>query len=148
MLELWRRVKNWYYHWYLNRRYPRVKERGLTRAKAKLGVGKGWHNLVDQVYDICDVYDIVVSDVKQKYAGLRVAWWWPEHAEDYEPDYDGVTQALLTLEDDSYRICEECGQAGEPVEVHGWWYTLCAACRERMEAEHDKKVDRIVASSG
>ncbi len=127
--NLWYHLVAWYYRW----RYPTVQERGLTRAEAKLCVGKGWNELVDQVYDICDVHDIVVSDVKQKYAGLRVSWWWPNNVDYEETAYADVVHALITLEEDSYRICEECGQAGEPVEVQGWWYTLCDTCKAKLE---------------
>ncbi len=129
--DLWYCFVAWYYRW----RYPIVQEHGLTRAEAKLCVGKGWSGLVDQVYDICEVHDIVVSDVKQKFAQLRVGWWWPNtNAEVTDTDVDGVIQALLTIEDTSYTICEECGQLGTWVRVNGWEYTLCNTCKEKLEA--------------
>ncbi len=130
--NLWYHLVMWYYHW----RYPTVRERGLTRADAKQCVSKGWSDLVDRVYDICEVHNIVVSDVKQKYAQLRVYWWWPTTIDYEEAACDKIIQALIALENISQTICEECGQAGKPVTVHGWWYTLCNVCKEKMEINH------------
>lgn len=91
-------------------------------------VGEGWHPLLmrlhGQLLDAAPGY--VISQVKEKYGGLRVyleltetenGWLMPE----------GVDALIEAAEEESLHTCEFCGAPGEP-RPGGWVKTLCDAC--------------------
>lgn len=83
-------------------------------------VGPGWAPLLREL--ITDLFsmgwDGVVLQVKEKFGGLRF--------------YIGsssveVFDRIQRAENDSFRICEDCGAEGRPRNT-GWIRTLCDAC--------------------
>ena len=81
-------------------------------------VGVGWHPLVRTL--IVDLFaagwDGQLTQIKEKFGGLRF----------YIGSGSEEVHALTRkAEDDSFRICEQCGDAGECRYDLGWYKTLC-----------------------
>lgn len=71
----------------------------LTRDEAKAYVGKGWHPLLDELYNALPE-EAQVFQVKEKFGGLRF----------YHSAEDSDFDALVTLaEARSLKLCEACG---------------------------------------
>lgn len=95
------------------------------RAKPYIGVGKGWWPLIAEVMKVikeeCETHDIDIfkTDVKEKYASLRI---YINHGT------DKVWDAIDHAEKQSLVTCEDCGSKGELVIINGWHRTLCKKC--------------------
>jgi hypothetical protein len=88
----------------------------VQREDAMRYVERGWHSLLNDVYDEIEKYPHVkVVQVKEKFGGLRV------YTDIYEPELDSVIEQLCNK---SFYICEVCGDAGN-LRSGGWWKTLC-----------------------
>jgi len=84
-------------------------------------VGKGWHSLVEECYQICVDNELDITQVKEKYGTLQ---FYVSH---------GTSEIFDKIEDicaRSANICEGCGKKGKIVDIHGWYYTLCQSCKE------------------
>ena len=67
-----------------------------------------------------DYFPVKFDQVKEKYGGLRL----------YFSGGDEYVEGLVSMgEAMSYKICEVCGNKGEPNEG-GWISTLCDGCRK------------------
>ena len=107
-------------------------------------VGPGWHplllNLHEQLLAVSPGYS--VQQVKEKYGGLRVQLYtgllrhmnagntdWPDadHAARMKAEDDAATALVRSAERESTRICEVCGNPGEP-RGDTWIKTLCDGC--------------------
>lgn len=121
-----RRFACWLYfkllHWYPSRfaRYLEWIGWSIPRKVGLTCVGPGWADLVNACYDITDEHHIVVTQIKEKFGGLRF--------------YVGsapieVFGQIDTIIEKSYHICEDCGAAGK-LRQGGWTRTLCDACAE------------------
>lgn len=67
-----------------------------------------------------DPVPLKVSQVKEKYEGLRFYTNWSN---------DAIDQAVLRAEDRSEVTCERCGDPGRLCEVYRHWYqTVCEKC--------------------
>lgn len=91
------------------------------REEAKAAVGKGWHSLIDEVYDHVSP-NVVFSQVKEKFGGLRMY-----ACQASEKDLEFID----SIEDKSLEICEFCGEPGVPVLIRGWVKTLCRLCESK-----------------
>ena len=85
-------------------------------------VGPGWAPIVEQLYILCEQYNVVVYQVKEKFGGLRF--------------YVGeapivVHDAISEVEKQSEKICEQCGKNGKIVSNRGWLSCVCS--------DHEKK---------
>ena len=92
-----------------------------TKTTLQACVGKGWADIVGRLFELCFEEGVAVTQVKEKYGGLRF--------------YVGsaTEQVLDTIdeaEQESYKVCEHCGEPGEP-RKGGWILTLC----DKHEAE-------------
>lgn len=67
-----------------------------------------------------DYFPVKFDQVKEKYGGLRM----------YFSGGDEYVEGLVSMgEAMSYKICEVCGNKGEP-NKGGWISTLCGGCRK------------------
>jgi hypothetical protein len=66
-----------------------------------------------------DYYPVNLEQVKEKFGGLRFY---------YNGGDDHVAGLVDMAEEMSYKICEQCGNAGKP-NKGGWIITLCDKCR-------------------
>lgn len=106
--------------------------RETTSEKVAMCVGPGWRLLVLKlIEDLLSIgWDAHVFQVKEKFGGLRF------YASAMSNEgYDLIHKA----EEQSYTICEECGEPGQ-VYRDGWWKTLCE--------KHAKEQQRELCSSG
>lgn len=90
----------------------------------------GWLNIIDnlckEIQDYCDLknkqeyveFQVIAIQVKQKWGGLR---FYVSSGDDY------IYKLITKAEQDSYKICEICGNPGELKET-GCWITLCESC--------------------
>lgn len=89
---------------------------GISRADAKRMVGPGWAGLIDDAYNAIEgVPDCWVSDVKEKFGGLRIYFYGAA------PDLAEVIDAICAR---SETVCEMCGGPGKP-RGPGWIKTVC-----------------------
>ena len=98
--------------------YPTgVNYDGYTRDFAKQSVGKGWHNLIDEVFDKLEkrFKMIKIIQVKEKWGGLRI------YTDYSNEEFDKFIQEI---EKRSFTICEDCGSPGN-LREGSWYRTLC-----------------------
>ena len=80
-------------------------------------VGPGWAGLVTRCWGACrdDGSIVEIFAIKEKFGGLRF----------YVGSASEMTYAIIeAAEEESYTICEMCGEPGKPREG-GWIKTLC-----------------------
>ena len=82
-----------------------------------LECGKGWHPLIMRTHKklIAIDPDYVVMQVKEKFGGLRYY---------IATGTDEMFDIIDAAEEESYHICEECGEPGK-LRGDGWLSTLC-----------------------
>jgi len=110
----------------LQYRFPNV-----FRHKEYVGVGPGWwdiiRNLSSELEAIIEKLpeeerlSLYVVQIKEKFGGLRFYM----NAETDEM-FDLITKA----EEESLKICEECGKEGAQFCGIGWIKTFCESCRK------------------
>ena len=99
--------------------------KSYTREDAKRAVGKGWHKLIDEVFDELGDEDCVWS-VKEKWGGLRISGAFSERLENL----------VWNLENESFEICEICGRPGKP-RKGAWILTLCWWCAFKRKVKNE-----------
>jgi hypothetical protein len=91
----------------------------ITREQAKDSVGSGWAKLIDRFYDFTPE-STEVTDVKEKYGGLRI----------YAFTDEASCDLICKLELESLIICEFCGENGRRISLRGWYKTICPKCED------------------
>ncbi len=98
----------------------------LFLARIGIHCGDGWFNLLDvlceqlqQSKGTNEEFQVTISDVKEKYGGLR---FYVNGATDSQFAMIDLAEAL------SERICEKCGAPGSLFENAGWCKTRCSSC--------------------
>lgn len=104
---------------YVPKSYYNNYEWSLERCQEH--VGKGWHGLVKECYDLCVENEIDIAQIKEKFGTLR---FYIISGTDYV--YDKLDDICAR----SANICEFCGDKGKPVSVRGWIKTICERCYE------------------
>jgi hypothetical protein len=107
--------KGWQEQLALN--YPQIY------GNVSIGTGPGWYKLLERLgKDISAVWPekLAILQIKEKFGGLRFYVGWCS-----EP----VQDLIDTAEEESYTICEWCGEVGSPKGSQGWIRTLCPQCR-------------------
>jgi hypothetical protein len=95
-----------------------------TREEARACVGPGWRDLIDRCWDICNENDVYITQVKEKFGGLRFY---------VAAATDEVFDVIEAAEAESLTICEDCGVPGRPRTERIWIRTLCDKCAEPKE---------------
>lgn len=76
----------------------------------------------DRLSSLPEYFPVKFDQVKEKYGGLRL----------YFSGGDEYVEGLVSMaEAMSYKICEVCGNKGEP-NKSGWISTLCESCRNNQ----------------
>ena len=116
---------------------------------ASLSIGDGWETLLRELCQQLTLItkltgiQVVASQVKEKYAGLR---FYSEYDLSYctkltQPDintaYTLIDAAINTAESKSEATCEMCGRAGHQHEIQGWLRTLCKEHAETIQGITD-----------
>ena len=95
--------------------YGYYKGHTATLETLQQCVGEGWKDLIETCFNTCVENDVCVSQVKEKFGGLRF------YVGSADPAVFDVIDECERL---SYTICEQCGKPGKPREG-GWIKTLC-----------------------
>lgn len=93
----------------------------LTEDEAVSCVGKGWESLIRRLY-ASKPEDVEVHQVKEKFGGLR--FYVGGAPEEYHRLIDQVCN-------ESYSICEWCGEPGTADDRYYWLLTLCDDCKAK-----------------
>ena len=92
---------------------------GITLTEAKGAVGPGWAPLLERAYAALPE-DAHVLGVKEKWGLLRITVTGSLT--------DAALDTLDAIEDESGRVCEQCGRPAATHTVYGWIRTLCDGC--------------------
>lgn len=115
----------------------------VTRDKARDCVGQGWETLVNEAYDIIDVFNkkvhsIDVLQVKEKFGTLRiyirnrVKVTKDDVTNMINPEiFEDIWVRIHELEIRSAKVCEGCGEEGHIRDVNGWYKCFCSICIEK-----------------
>lgn len=96
---------------YFNDRPP-IKSCGF------FSVGEGWFPIIKELIEdlITLGWDKQTCQVKEKFGGLRFY---------INSGLNEMHERISKAENDSYHICEKCGEPGELRNDIGWYRTLC-----------------------
>lgn len=103
----------------------------------RFGIGKGWWPLVhDLMGDLFAAgWNGELLQVKEKFGGLR--FYIDSRSESRDDSRNDIHRLIFRAEEDSLRICEECGAPG--VQRYGGWIkTLCDRHHAARQAERTK----------
>lgn len=102
-----------------------------TKEDCYGSVGEGWHSLLDKVFELAESSPMPVYfvDCKEKWGGLRLAWYADSQRDDEfsESDWKEFSELVDEVEEESFSICEACGNPGQPRDT-GWVKTMCEVC--------------------
>ena len=84
----------------------------------------GWYELVkktlQEIKDIIYPYSINITQIKQKFGGLRI--YYDECPKEKKEQIDNI---IKKAERESFDICEITGKPGKTRSLNGWRVTLC-----------------------
>jgi hypothetical protein len=114
----------------------------ITREEALKCVFDGWASLINEAYDILDIFNtnehsITVAQVKEKFGTLRMYTY--NHLKVIKDGTDiqqmvddevfrAVQGQLYLIEIKSAHICEFCGKEGRVLDKNGWYKCMCPTC--------------------
>ena len=95
----------------------------FTLEELQAMVGPGWSGVIERLVQDLEAlgWDGTVYQVKEKFGGLRFY---------IGGATDAIFKRISEAEEESYRVCENCGKPGEPT-TSGWIQTLCEECRSK-----------------
>jgi hypothetical protein len=104
---------------------PRITDCGF------FAVGDGWYPLIKELIEdlIALGWDKQTCQVKEKFGGLRFY---------INGGSDEIFNRISKAENDSYEICEICGEKGELKTDIGWYTTLCDKHYEERKVKRNK----------
>jgi len=90
-------------------------------------VGDGWLPILKElIQDLIELgWDKQLCDIKEKFGGLCFY---------INGGSDDIINRIIKAQNDSYEICEYCGNPGEPRKI-GWIKTLCDNCNNQNKDE-------------
>ena len=117
--------------------------------------GVGWRNLYQPLIDLCQLYEIQILQVKEKFGGLR--FYIGESRKEEVPD---LCHLIHAAEIKSFQVCENCGTQGMlrydvetnqaiplvttgPSETSGWIRSLCPDCRTELDNRRRAETERM-----
>lgn len=142
----------------LFRKYPdffqdRKQPTNVTRMYDGICCGDGWYNLIDEVCDKLDLFynisgcEPIFFQIKEKFAGLRI---YIDRIEDNEESgftkkdqllIDQIIRLIISdAMNQSYFICEECGEHRKDTKKLGsWYYAMCDKCWKKFLKKRTNK---------
>lgn len=97
---------------------------------------RGWNKILLEMLDewekVCKKHRekegcIYVSQIKEKYAQLRVYFHVVSDNEQLHKELDEIAEKA---EEASYTTCQICGKKGQERNHHGWYSVLCDECNK------------------
>lgn len=104
-----------------------------TFEQERAGVGPGWQPIIEKLHaallELSPDYEVL--QIKEKFGGLR---YYIDFAVPFaSPEAKQMQLLLADAEEQSFRVCEDCGTE-DGVTVEGRWVrTLCGPCRTSAE---------------
>lgn len=92
--------------------------------------GDGWKDILAKVMPVLEATGARVSQIKEKFGGLRLYWDPPEEEMPFWHRV-AVNMAIEQAESASFKTCEQCGAAGKKRNDDGWINMRCDACPKR-----------------
>ena len=98
--------------------------------------GNGWFTLIKKLCEKIEkqlkkekntTYHL--AQIKEKFGGLR---WYDENSS------KEINDLVFKAEEESYKICEICGESGELRSRGSWVITLCDACHEKDKRRNNE----------
>jgi hypothetical protein len=112
-----------------------------------LECGDGWKKIVDYTHKKLKYIDpdYKINQIKEKFGGLR--YYFDASIEYGSLAYDIMNDIVKAAEYEASYTCELCGSQGLSKGVktrndHGWYYTYCKECSDKMIAERKKRFNR------
>ena len=87
-----------------------------NREDTKKMFGKGYHKLIDRLFD--GLKPEQIESIKSKYGRIDLYVNGTEEEQDF----------AYQIEKESQETCEICGESGTQTETNGWITTLCNKC--------------------
>jgi hypothetical protein len=94
-----------------------------------MSCGDGWYNIIYNLFEHIELElnklpgaqrkAFIISDVKEKWGGLRIYAW---------GGTDFIDELITVVESLSEQTCETCGKQGKKLCKNGWYYTACPVC--------------------
>lgn len=85
----------------------------------------GWLDLLiamdHELNEVAPHYTI--RDIKEKFGGLRVSVRIPRHGDD--TGRSKAKEIIRQYQNESFRICDRCGEPGETNKIENWLLTRC-----------------------
>ena len=95
--------------------------------------GWGWEALLDKVFKEIQDTDIKIIQVKEKFGGLRIY-----------TNTDKFLSVINSVEIESFKVCEICGNRKTVTTEGSWLKTLCKKCRDKQyEKDYEDKLDSL-----
>jgi DNA-directed RNA polymerase subunit RPC12/RpoP len=112
-----------------------------------LECGGGWKNIIDHTHEKLKYIDpdYKIAQIKEKFGGLR--YYFDASIEYGSLAYDIMNDIVKAAEYEASYTCELCGSQGLSKGVktrndHGWYYTYCKECSDKVIAERKKRFNR------
>jgi hypothetical protein len=95
-------------------------------------VDEGWYELIkDLIDDLIKLgWNKQVCQVKEKFGGVRFY---------INEGSDEIFKRIGNAENDSYKICEKCGEQGQFRNDIGWYLTLCDEHYKEKKSNYEKR---------
>lgn len=91
--------------------------------------GDGWFKIIYELCEKLEQYNIIASQVKEKFGGLRF------YIRGVETNYDEIYNIIHKTEEKSFETCETCGKPGT-IRTGSWVYVSCGYCKKIFEEGH------------
>ena len=108
----------------LYERFPQLKK--FTGRPLPIDCDDGWFDLLYDLLNKLNSYNIIITQIKEKFGGLRFYYFVNEKLSD--STYIIIESLVDEAEHRSYKICEICGRFGGRQSNCGWIKTLCEEC--------------------
>lgn len=109
-------------------KYRPLFYRSETERMESFGIqcGDGWYDILDRALADMSEYDVLLTQVKEKWGQLRIYY---VLITGQEGDLQDVDDIVDRAEWESQFTCEECGAPGT-LKNEGWMVTLCDSCNK------------------
>lgn len=108
-----------------------------------ISVGEGWRNIVEnlcqQILELNPPEQFQVSQIKEKFGGLR--FYWNGHSELKEDLKAQITSLIRKAESEAYKTCQDCGNPGVICrKPSGWIFVACENHQKEENAENAEDI--------
>lgn len=105
--------------------YPYFEKYPKAFANVYCGAdcGKGWLHIIEPIVAMCDVENMEIHQIKEKFGGIRI------YTDQTHPVID---EMIRRAEEACWKTCERCGAEGKK-RPGGWIKVFCDRCEEERK---------------